>query len=260
MMLTLASQAAAFSAGRMPITHAATKSNMASAVMAMDKAGIVKVAEELNPLVGYWDPLSLADREFWGQSNEATIAFLRHAEMKHGRAAMAGFVGYIVHENGIHWPFKLAGGFDYASVEGLSAPAVWDAIPEASKWQIIGFIGLAEIWSENANVLKADGTTHYMRGGKPGYFPSFKLAPHPVALEYFDPFGLTKKMSDEEKARKLNIEVNNGRGAMLGLFAFLSEAKIPGSVPLLNGVVKPYAGEVMAPFDANFHTFLSAPL
>ena len=41
--------------------------------------------------------------------------------------------------------------------------------------------------------------------------------------------------------------MNNGRAAMLGIIAFLSEAKIPGSVPLLTGVVQPYDGEVMAP-------------
>ena len=215
----------------------------------LDKSGLVSLAGSQNPVLGYFDPLSLADGEFWEQGNEATIAWLRHAEMKHGRAAMAGFVGYIIHENGIHWPWALSYSLpDYSSFEGLSAPAVWDAIPEASKFQIISVIGFFEFWSESRYVLEADGQKHYMRGGKPGYFPTFKEIPHPVPLNLFDPFGFTKKLSEEEKAKKLNIEVNNGRLAMIGLFGFISEAKIPGSVPALTGIIKPYAGDVMKPF------------
>ena len=37
---------------------------------------------------------------------------------------------------------------------------------------------------------------------------------------------------------------------LAGIMAFLAEQKVPGSVPAITGFVKPYAGEVMAPFSA----------
>ena len=32
--------------------------------------------------------------------------------------------------------------------------------------------------------------------------------------------------------------------------AFVAEARVPGSVPALNGLITPYSGECMAPFSA----------
>jgi len=207
------------------------------------------LAKSQNPVVGFFDPLNLAEGEFWEQSNEATIGFLRHAEIKHGRVAMAGFVGYCLHENGIRWPFAIVPGLsDYSSFEGLSAPAVWDALPSESKLSILLLIGFFEYWSENSSVLKSDGTSHYMKGGKPGYFPTFNEIPHPVPFNLWDPFGVTKKLSEEQKATKRTAEINNGRLAMIGLMSLISEAKVPGAVPMLAGVVKKYDGQPMGPF------------
>ena len=40
-------------------------------------------------------------------------------------------------------------------------------------------------------------------------------------------------------------EINNGRLAMIGLMAFLSEGAIPGSVPALKGLILRCSGEVI---------------
>jgi hypothetical protein len=67
--------------------------------MAATKADLEVMAEKLNPIVKFYDPLNLADSNFWGFGNEATIGFLRQSEIKHGRIAMFAFVGYIVQSN-----------------------------------------------------------------------------------------------------------------------------------------------------------------
>ena len=90
-----------------------------------------------------------------------------------------------------------------------------------------------------------------MRGGRPGDFPSFKenraLLPHPVPLDLWDPVGFTAKNSPEKKAQSLVAEINNGRLAMIGIMGFMAEAKVPGSVPALTGLIKPFAGDIMQP-------------
>ena len=107
------------------------------------KADLEVLAAKANPVVKFFDPLNLAEASFWGTSNEATIGFLRESEVKHGRVAMAAFVGYIVHANGITWPWPMTlSGEPFPQVS--NAPEAWDAIPEAAKWQIMLFVGFLE--------------------------------------------------------------------------------------------------------------------
>mmetsp|Transcript_28958 Transcript_28958/g.60977 ORF Transcript_28958/g.60977 Transcript_28958/m.60977 type:complete len:255 (+) Transcript_28958:110-874(+) len=216
------------------------------------KADLEALAKKLNPVLGYYDPLNLAEADFWGQGNEATIGFLRHSEIKHGRIAMFAFVGYIVHANGIKFPWAMQlDGTPFPDANG-NPPALWDAISDDAKWQIFGLIGFLEFWSE----LSTPNHKHYMRGGKPGDFPDFVSGPdgipHPVPFNLYDPFKLSKNMSEEKKESRLRAEINNGRAAMIGILGFLSAQCAEGSVPLLTGVVPHYDGEPMAPFVTNY--------
>merc|ERR1719473_1285523 len=231
------------------VAPAAAATRAAAPAMGFGKAELAALAKQQNPVLGYYDPLGLADLDLWGQGEEASIAWLRHAEIKHGRIAMAGFVGFMAAANYETVGAPFAGKMFPPIASGLSAPEVWDAIPFLAKLQIIGAIGVFEHISEDKNFLAADGTTHYMRGGKPGYMPTFAANVHPVPLNLWDPFGFTKGLTEEQKAKKLNAEVNNGRLAMIGLMGFISASCVPGSVPALDGIIPYYDGDVMAPFS-----------
>jgi len=225
----------------------AAPSTMRGDVRMETKADLEAMALKLNPVVKFWDPLGLADAELFG-SSEASIGWLRHSEIKHGRVAMAAFVGYIVQSNGIHFPWATTlSGMTYDDIAAAgSPPAQWDAVPTNAKWLIFFLIAGLELWSECAM------DKHYMAGGKPGAYPSF--APikaeigHPT-FDLYDPFGFSKKKTEEQKEKGLLIEINNGRLAMLGIMGFVSEARVPGSVPGLAGCnIASYSGEVMAPW------------
>jgi len=216
---------------------------------------MMELAKKLNPVVGFWDPLELCGEDV----KPETIGWLRHAEIKHGRVAMAAFVGYCVQSNGIHFPWNIQGNFGYdlpaisfADIAAAGGPAdQWDALPTAGKVQILCVVGFLEMFSETSAALELDGQKHYVRGGKPGYFPKLSdKMPHPVPLNLWDPFGFTSKMTPERKEKALLAEVNNGRLAMIGIFGLISASK-GLQVPGLDGLgIKPYAGEVMAPFTA----------
>merc|ERR1719183_2238174 len=210
------------------------------AAPAMRTGGVSMVTKEelasaLNPAIGYFDPLGLGTADFWSQGNEATYGFLRAAEIKHGRVAMFAFCGYIAQANGIHFPYFMG-----VPTSGATPEEQWFNLPVEGRVQIIAFIGFLEWWGEF-------GGTHYMKGGKPGEYPAFENIPAHRLPSLYDPFGIARKNSPEKKAKGLLAEINNGRLAMIGIMGFISEAHVPGSVPAISGLIKPFAGDVMAP-------------
>ena len=114
------------------------------------------------PRAGFWDPFNLiAEGDFWGLGNEATIGYLRHAEIKHGRVAMAAFLGFIVQSlpvvSGEHLfaPYR-------GYVAGVSPQEQWDNLPAIGKLQIAVAIGMLESYGEGAG--NPEGYVHYCNG------------------------------------------------------------------------------------------------
>ena len=189
-------------------------------------------------LLGFWDPLSLTELNFWGQGDDFTVGFLRHAEIKHGRVAMAAVVRRrpcrcaprASHSRRLPAapsrrprdfrpqpcspprPPPPQVGYMVQSF-GVKFPwAPFDSIPagigpEATVgraagggYQIVLFVGFLEVYSEHRFILEKEGQKHYCKGGKPGYFPTFDTMVHPCPLNLYDPFGwLGANMSEEER-------------------------------------------------------------
>merc|ERR1719440_436840 len=91
------------------------------------KADLEAIALAANPTVGFWDPLNIADSSGALGDNAATIAWYRQVEIKHGRVAMAAFVGYVAQANGVHWPWKMPG--DELCGPGCNPIELWENLP-----------------------------------------------------------------------------------------------------------------------------------
>lgn len=162
-----------------------------------------------------WDPVGFADL-----GSPATLAWFRHAELKHGRVCMAAFVGWLVAVSGVHFPglCSFSEGVSFEDLSKLAPLEQWSALPALGKQQIIAAIGIIEHQSEWK--IKP----HYMKGGTPGSLKGLK--------SFWDPAGLTSKMSPEKLERQRLSELKNGRLAMLGITGVLIANSVPGSIPL----------------------------
>jgi hypothetical protein len=170
-----------------------------------------------------FDPLGLAEL-----GSESTLNFFRHAELKHGRVAMAAMVGFLVQISGLHFPGDISptAGVSFESLSKMGPIEAWSGIPMLGQAQILFTIAGIEWSSESKN---PEG--HYMAGGKPGDLKFLQNLTTPGS--FWDPAGFTKKLSPEELTRKRNAELKNGRMAMIGIMSVVAATSIPGSVPLL---------------------------
>jgi len=237
------------------------------------KADLVALQNSLPGPPSYFDPLEFGgnatlledfgfDREtedgtqisFRIDTEEKVIGWFRHAELKHGRVAMAAFLGFTAQctplVSGEHniAPYR-------GYVAGCTPQEQWDNIPLYGKLQILVLIGMLESYGEGAG--SPEGYVHYTKGGKPGYYPPIKgKAFGQITFNLWDPFGISKvqQLSEESKARRLQVELQNGRLAMIGIMGYLAASSVPGSVPFLAGIegFPQYSGNVMVPFSSDF--------
>merc|ERR1719353_2101709 len=152
----VASAAAAYTAFR-----SRGPSMQASADYDVSKGGDLMLNGE--PLVGasdeffnkVWDPLELGT-----SGSDQTLAWYRHAELKHGRAAMLASVGYLVQVNGAHFPgiLSVTENVSFADLAKLQPYEAWEAVPAGGKLQIAAVALTLELLSESKS---PDG--HYMR-------------------------------------------------------------------------------------------------
>jgi len=170
---------------------------------------------------------------------DETLAFFRHAEIKHGRVAMAAMTGFLFHINGIHFSGMLSPtyGVSFESLSAMGPFDAWNAIPLLGQLQIIWTIAGLEHASECLNPAG-----HYTKGGTPGDLKFLK--------NFWDTPGFTKNLSPAQLAEKRESELKNGRLAMIGIASICAASAIPGSVPLLENAPKLFGSPFALPFGS----------
>ncbi len=180
---------------------------------------------------GFWDPFGFA------KTSPEALTWYRAAELKHGRVAMVACMGFIAQSypltNMASVPLAKASLYPKLSTVDVTFGDLAAAgnpveqfklIPTLGLWQFAFVAGMIETYGEFQK-------PHYLRGGAIG---RNTLIWDPVGqLIRGEP--ITDTLSDEVRAKKRNMELANGRLAMIGAMGFSAHYMIEGSVPFVFG-------------------------
>jgi light-harvesting complex I chlorophyll a/b binding protein 1 len=168
------------------------------------------------PPLGRYDPLKIRE-----QGPERYRRFVE-MEIKHGRLAMAAFVGILVTLAGIRFPGEVAAGVKFADIPG-SALTSWAALPKGAWLSVLAFISLAEV-----SFFKQDPNKDAGDVVPDGWL----WARYPDGYDLWLGDGTVKKVGEEEvflgKTWKLNAERNNGRAAMMAVIGIIVHEILTG--------------------------------
>jgi light-harvesting complex I chlorophyll a/b binding protein 1 len=166
--------------------------------------------------LGVTEPLGVFDPLGWLETEPAAFERRRAVERKHGRIAMMAVVGTVVHNNHIVFDGYLSPSSDLKFSDIPTGMAGIAAVPSAGLFQIFLVAALIELAWMPASQYDGDYGV--------GWF----------GREVTDP---------EEKARKLNVELNNGRAAMMGIFGNMVAEQLTGQT-----MYEQYAAGHISPF------------
>merc|ERR1719482_1934475 len=156
---------------------------------------------------GVWDPLNLL-------KSESDFERLRYVEVKHGRIAMLAVLGHLIAATGFRWPGEAANGLKFVDIPGSGFAALSKLAP-ADLALIFFSVGFLE--------------TRVMKEQVKGEFPGDLRN------------GLFKEgwdgLSEADRKRKINIELNNGRAAMMGIMGLMVHEMIDGNAYILNSFI-----------------------
>jgi len=149
------------------------------------------------PPLGFWDPLGLLN-----DADQERFDRLRLVETKHGRISMLAILGHLVTTAGYRLPTSLTPGYDLSNTKaGLAALS---DLPVEAIFGTLLVVALIE-------------------GG------------YAVRKDEIEAVQLEKSGWDDETiAKKLAIELNNGRAAQMGILALMVHEKLNNDPYVIN--------------------------